>query len=149
VNDERHHQRVKTEHERFFFREISASVHAAERRANPGDQRIAGPLSAFTVPLLPGPPSETFNYRGDRFGTLQNPRTTASGVQSRRFDQEGFDGRNHIFAREAASWHRDWDLHLDHLWRGHRCRFVNGTWIIFDEGFYPYDLYPCDYPYDN
>ena len=55
ICDERHHLRVKTEHERFFFRDISASVHAAENRANPRDQRIAEPLSAFTVPLLPGP----------------------------------------------------------------------------------------------
>ena len=52
ICDERHHQRVKKEHERFFFRDISASVHAAESRANPREQRIAEPLSAFTVPLL-------------------------------------------------------------------------------------------------
>lgn len=26
---------------------------------------------------------------------------------------------------------------------------MNGGWIIFDEGFYPYDFYPYDYyPYD-
>ena len=52
ICDERHHQRVKKEHERFFFRDISASVHAAESRANPKEQRIAEPLTAFTVPLL-------------------------------------------------------------------------------------------------
>jgi hypothetical protein len=39
----------------FFFRDISASVHAVESRANPRDQGIAEPLNAFTVPLLPGP----------------------------------------------------------------------------------------------
>src|SRR4029077_2314535 len=53
ICDERHHQRVKTEHERFFFRDISTSVHAAESRANPRDQRIAEPLTAFTVPRTP------------------------------------------------------------------------------------------------
>jgi hypothetical protein len=98
--------------------------------------------------------TETFSHLGDRFGTLKNPGTTASGVQSRRFDRQGLDGRNHIFAREAANWQRDWDRHRDHFWRGHRCRFVNGTWIIFDEGldpydFYPYGYFPYDYSYEN
>lgn len=63
---------------------------------------------------------------------------------------------NHIFARHDANWHRDWDRNRDHFWHGHRCRFVNGEWFIFDLGFfpgypygYPYDYYAYDYyPYD-
>ena len=57
--------------------------------------------------------------------------------------------QQHVFARRAASWHRDWDRHHDHFWNGHRCRFVNGEWFIYDTGFYPYDYgYPYDYyPY--
>jgi len=43
----------------------------------------------------------------------------------------------------------------DHWWNGHHCRFINGSWVIFDFGFYPwwpywypYDYYPYDYyPY--
>jgi hypothetical protein len=57
--------------------------------------------------------------------------------------------QQHVFARRTASWHRDWDRHRDHFWNGHRCRFVNGEWFIYDTGFYPYDYgYPYDYyPY--
>jgi Putative peptidoglycan binding domain len=92
---------------------------------------------------------ETFNHLGDPLGTLKDPRTTASGVQSGRFDRLRLGGTNHLFVREPANWHRDWDRHRDHFWRGHRCRFVNGTWTVFDEGFYPDDFYPDDYSYDN
>jgi hypothetical protein len=58
---------------------------------------------------------------------------------------------NHVFAHHSASWHRDWDRNRDHWWNGHRCRFVNGSWVIFDVGFDPwwpcsdyYYGYPCD-----
>jgi Putative peptidoglycan binding domain len=61
--------------------------------------------------------------------------------------------RNHVVARHPASWHRDWDHGRDHWWRGHRCRFINGSWVIFDLGFYPWWPYgyPSDYyyPYDS
>jgi hypothetical protein len=54
--------------------------------------------------------------------------------------------QQHVFARRTASWHPDWDRHRDHFWNGHRCRFVNGEWFIYDMGFYPYDYgYPYDY----
>jgi len=63
--------------------------------------------------------------------------------------------RNHVAARQSANWHRDWDRGRDHWWNGHHCRFINGSWVIFDFGFYPwwpywypYDYYPYDYyPY--
>ena len=58
--------------------------------------------------------------------------------------------RNHVVEHHSADWHRDWDRHQDHWWRGHRCRFVNGEWFIFDVGFYRYDYwYPYAYPYDE
>jgi len=53
--------------------------------------------------------------------------------------------RNHVFTREAASWNPDWDRTHVHFWRGHWCRFVNGQWVVFDLGFYPYDSYAYDY----
>src|SRR5205085_12282408 len=63
--------------------------------------------------------------------------------------------RDHVFARRSASWHREWDRRSDHWWHGHRCRFVDGEWFIFDTGFpwypygYPYDYYAYDgYPYE-
>jgi hypothetical protein len=63
--------------------------------------------------------------------------------------------REHAFARRSADWHRDWDRRRDHWWHGHRCRFVDGEWFIFDTGFpwypygYPYDYYAYEsYPYE-
>jgi hypothetical protein len=60
--------------------------------------------------------------------------------------------RNHVVAQHSANWHRDWDRSRDHWWHGHHCRFINGSWVIFDFGFYPwwpywspYDYYAYDY----
>ena len=59
-------------------------------------------------------------------------------------------GHNHVFAQQSGDWHRDWDRHHDHFWNGHRCRFVNGSWFIFDFGFFPWFGWPYSdyYPYD-
>lgn len=64
--------------------------------------------------------------------------------------------RSHVVAQHSADWHRDWDRGHDHWWHGHHCRFINGSWVIFDSGFdpwwpygYPYGAYAYDgYPYD-
>src|SRR5260370_1215991 len=67
-------------------------------------------------------------------------------------------GHNHVFAQQSVGCHRDLDRDHDHFWNGHRCRFVNGSWFIFDIGFFPwfgwpysdysaYDYYPSVYPY--
>jgi len=66
-----------------------------------------------------------------------------------RFQTRGSNiGREHVFARRSADWHRDWDRRSDHWWHGHRCHFVNGFWFIYDTGFYPYDYwYPYGYAY--
>jgi hypothetical protein len=72
----------------------------------------------------------------------------ASGT---RFESRGAAAaQQRVFARRTANWHRDWDRHRDHFWNGHRCRFVNGEWFIYDTGFYPYDYgYPYYYyPYE-
>src|SRR5438067_6165717 len=60
-------------------------------------------------------------------------------------------GHNHVFAQRSGDWNRNWDRRRDHFWNGHRCRFVNGSWFIFDIGFFPwfgwpfYDYYAYDY----
>ena len=67
-------------------------------------------------------------------------------------------GHNHVFAQRSADWNRNWDRRQDHWWNGHRCRWVNNSWFIFDIGFIPwfgwpyydyyaYDYYPPVYPY--
>jgi hypothetical protein len=96
-----------------------------------------------------------------RFG---NNRSFAAiqGNPGSRFNNRGVNGtgaNNHVFSRRSADWHRDWDHRHDHWWNGHRCRFVNGSWFIFDLGFFPwygypydyygYDYYPSDYSYPH
>lgn len=59
---------------------------------------------------------------------------------------------NHVVAQRPANWQRNWDRRHDHSWHGHRCRFINGSWFIFDFGFipwygYPYAYYPDPYYY--
>ena len=55
--------------------------------------------------------------------------------------------RNHVFAQRSTNWQRNWDRQRDHWWHGHRCHFFNGSWVIFDLGFYPWDAfwYPGNY----
>lgn len=70
----------------------------------------------------------------------------SSNITTRRFENRGANAaRERVLARRTADWHRDWDRRHDHWWNGHRCRFVNGSWFIYDIGFYPYDYW---YPYD-
>jgi hypothetical protein len=57
------------------------------------------------------------------------------------------NGKSGVFARHDGNWHRNWDRGHDHFWRGHRCRFLNGEWIIFDTGFYADGYYGYGYPY--
>jgi hypothetical protein len=98
---------------------------------------------------------------GNRFARSDNSRNLGAlqGNGGNRFsnNNRGFNrtgAGNHVFARRSAGWHRDWDRHSDHWWNGHRCRWVNNSWFIFDFGFVPwygwsyYDSYPYDYyPY--
>jgi len=75
---------------------------------------------------------------GNRVGSIGNGNRSLAG------------GSNHVFARRSADWHRDWDRNRDHSWHGHRCRFVNGSWFVFDLGFFPgfgWPYYAYDYPY--
>jgi len=87
---------------------------------------------------------------------VTNSRTVANGRgQIRGGNNLPSNWRNHVVAQHSSNWHRDWDRGRDHWWHGHRCRFVNGSWFIFDVGFdpwlpygYPYDYYAGDYyPY--
>lgn len=94
----------------------------------------------------------TANRRFDRSRTAigRETRLTRNGNDFRnRFQNRGSNiGREHVFARRSADWHRDWDRRSDHWWHGHRCHFVNGFWFIYDTGFYPYDYwYPYGYGY--
>jgi Putative peptidoglycan binding domain len=89
----------------------------------------------------------TTNLRGDGNGARQ----VRSG------NNLPTNWRNHVVAQHSGNWQRNWNRSRDHVWHGHHCRFINGSWVIFDFGFdpwwpywYPYDYYAYDnygYPY--
>src|SRR5207302_2233790 len=98
----------------------------------------------------------TFNRTDavNRFTRSGNNRNlgTLQGTGGNRFTNNNrVQTGQHVFARRAADWHRDWDRHSDHFWNGHRCRWVNNSWFIFDFGFVPwYGWTYYDYdPYDS
>jgi len=122
----------------------------------------SGPFTAATIRQ----PNQT--NRMPRFANRRNP--TATNVWNQRNTGSQFrhgnnvrnannirngnnrlrgDWHKHVFARHSGDWHRDWDRHTDHWWNGHRCCFINGTWVIFSAGFYPWwpSSYPDDYYY--
>ena len=90
---------------------------------------------------------ESRNGFARRDGTFANNRNGAG--RFRNGNNLPANWRNHVAARHSGNWHRDWDRGRDHWWHGHRCRFVNGSWVIFDLGFYPWSYgYPYGYAYN-
>ena len=88
--------------------------------------------------------------------TVTNTQHIRNGVGQvrNRNDDLRPDWRTHVFAQHSANWHHDWDRSRDHWWNGHHCRFVNGSWVIFDVGFDPWWSWPCPgyeygYPCDD
>jgi len=63
--------------------------------------------------------------------------------RSSSFRSQGFTNRGRVLAQSS----RSWDRSRDHFWHGHRCRFFNNAWVIFDLGFYPWDYGYGYYPY--
>src|ERR1700731_200498 len=85
------------------------------------------------------------NSRTRNLGAIQSNRVNHTGSLGNGNTRGLAGGSNHVFAQRSASWHRDWDRGRDHFWNGHRCRFVNGSWFIFDLGFFPWYGFPYDY----
>ncbi len=128
----------------------SRSTSSGPRQFTPGNSNRANQLTRFEN-------NARFAQGGNRFGrgngAIESHRNGAG--QIRHGNNLPANWRNHVAARQSANWHRDWDRGRDHWWNGHHCRFINGSWVIFDLGFYPwwpywypYDYYPYDYyPY--
>ena len=111
-------------------------------------QRMVGSDRTFSRQFTTG--TATRRFDGSRIANGRETRFTRNGNDFRnRFQTRGSNiGREYVFARRSADWHRDWDRRGDHWWHGHRCHFVNGFWFIYDTGFYPYDYwYPYGYGY--
>lgn len=83
--------------------------------------------------------------RGNHVTRLTNAnRRVASRSNANRNTRLRGDWQRHVFAQHSANWQRNWDRRHDHWWNGHRCHFVNGSWIIFDSGFDPWWPYWYD-----
>jgi len=119
----------------------------------------SGPYTAATI----GQPNQSnrfprfANYRNPAAASVWNQRNTGSQFRNGNNLRNGNNFRNgsnrlrgewqkHVVARHSGDWHRDWDRHSDHWWNGHRCCFINGSWVIFSLGFDPW--WPWYYP-DN
>src|SRR6266516_630671 len=95
------------------------------------------------------------SYRNQRATSVWNQRNTGSQFRNGNNPRNGnnrlrADWRHHVFYQRSANWHRDWDRNSDHWWNGHQCHFFNGSWVIFNIGFYPWWpswYYPGDYYY--
>jgi putative peptidoglycan binding protein len=83
--------------------------------------------------------------------SLRNPNNLRNANNLRNGNNHLRAGwQKHVFAQRSEDWHRDWNRNSDHWWNGHRCCFINGSWVIFNVGFYPWWpwYYPDDYYYD-
>jgi Putative peptidoglycan binding domain len=123
------------------------------RRPNVNPNRVTYTRSGpYTVATIKQP------YQVNRLPRFSNnSNRPATSVWNQRNTSNHFrnannhlrsDWQRHVFARGSGNWHRDWDRHSDHWWNGHRCSFINGTWVIFSVGFdpwWPYLSYPNDY----
>jgi len=78
-----------------------------------------------------------------------NNRRNANNLRNRN-NHLRRDWQKHVFAQRSGDWHGDWNRNCDHWWNGHRCSFINGSWVIFNLGFSPWwpSYYPDDYYYD-
>ena len=133
----------------------NGSASSGPRQFTPGNSNRANQLTRFEN-------NARFAQGGNRFGqgngAIESHRNGAG--QIRHGNNLPANWRNHVAARQSANWHRDWDRGRDHWWHGHHCRFINGSWVIFNLGFYPwwpywypydyyaYDYYPYSYSYD-
>jgi hypothetical protein len=112
--------------------------------------------------VTPSAPSTTRITRqqtrssGNRITQAPRPTTRAIAPSVRpttTVQQTGLNGRtDHVYQREAAASHPDWDRRRAHYEDNHWWAYNGDSWIGLDAGFYPWDYYPYYtydyYPYD-
>jgi hypothetical protein len=112
---------------------ISSGVHS------PAVGRQQGPVSSTDNRLAPF-------YHLPAATRYHSPATT------RPSNQPVGSAKNHIFARQSSSFHRDWDHRSAHYSNGHWWAWDGYDWIGLDAGFFPWDYFPYYaydyYPYD-
>ena len=110
----------------------------------------SGPYTVATIPQGNRVPRFA-RYRSPVATSVWNQRNTGSQFRNGNNFRNGSnrlrgDWQKHVFAQHPGNWHRDWDRHHDHWWNGHRCCFINGSWVIFSIGFDPWWPYWGYYP---
>src|SRR5438552_13647246 len=134
------------------------------RRPNMYPSRVtytrSGPFTVATIPQ--GNRIAPFaNHRNPAVTNVWNQRNTGTQFRNGNNLRNANNLRNgnnhlragwqkHVFGQRSGDCHRDWVRHSDHWWNGHRCCFIDGSWVIFNVGFYPWWpwYYPDDYYYD-
>ena len=121
-----------------------------------------GAQPTFGRPVMVRPQTPIATSSG-RLTALSHQRDSISSIDRRvtanprsqtatRGRQPTESARNHIFARQDASAHRDWDHRSAHFWNRHWWCWDGVAWIGLDDGFYPWDYFPYYaydyYPYD-
>ena len=115
-----------------FLVGLALSLPAQARDQHVGGAGMSSRMSAPTHSAAPRSPG----MAGARFN---NARSNSARFNNARLNNSS----SHIIARQAASAHPNWSRNHDHWWHGHRCHFANGSWLIFDLGFYdPFWYYP-------
>ena len=118
----------------------------------------SGPYTAATIrqPNQSNRFPRFANHRNQTGTNVWNQRNTGSRFRNGNNLRNGNnhlrgDWQKHVVAQHPGDWHRDWDHHGDHWWNGHRCCFINGSWVIFSIGFDPWwaGYYPDNEYYGN
>ena len=105
--------------------------------SNSGPRFAANRINRFNSPgvdMRAGFRNRTRTGDGQQFSG-----NSSSGFRTRDFN----NGTSRIVGRRDGNWNRHWDRRCDHYWRGHRCRWINNSWVIFATGLY----YPFGYGY--
>ena len=141
---------------RFSQTQVYSPSAAGFHRSYVANSRASAPVNSRPAILAAAITSHSSRTRDNR--TNVNGSRNGIGASQARNNTNNLrpNWRSHVLAQHSASWHRDWDRGHDHWWHGHHCRFINGSWVIFDAGFdpwwpygYPYGYYAYDgYPYD-
>jgi len=145
------------------LRSVAPSLRSSGRLTNPAALPSARSSSRVTnrstTPSMR--PGAAINRQQTR--SSGNRITQASGSTDRSINpsvrgggaprQLGLNGRtDHVFQRQAANSHPDWDRRRPHFERNHWWAFNGDSWIGLDADYFPWDYYPYYtydyYPYD-
>jgi hypothetical protein len=122
-----------------------------EFRSHPVNTNVGGALGGSQFArgnVNRGNNIQRFPANGGNQSIANATRQRTGGGQIRNGNNLPANWHNHVLAQHSANWHRDWNRNVDHWWHGHRCHFFNGSWVIFDVGFWPWWGWPYWDPYD-